>query len=120
MTHRPSTAAPRPRTAKTVDGIVKPRTLPAKIGLYDPRNEHDGCGVGFIAHMKNEKSHSIVEKGLQILVNLTHRGAVGADPLMGDGAGMLVQIPHAFFTAEMAEQGVELPAPGRYGVGHVF
>ncbi len=91
-----------------------------RLGLYDPRNEHDACGVGFIAHMKNEKSHSIVEKGLQILLNLTHRGAVGADPLMGDGAGMLVQIPHGFFSAEMANQGVTLPEPGHYGVGHIF
>ncbi|MBC8129365.1 MAG: glutamate synthase subunit alpha, partial [Rhizobiaceae bacterium] len=103
-----------------LETAVKPRTNPGKIGLYDPRNEHDGCGVGFIAHMKNEKSHSIVVKGLQILENLTHRGAVGADPLMGDGAGMLVQLPHAFFKAEMAAQGVDLPEPGHYGVGQVF
>ena len=99
---------------------VKARRLPAAQGLYDPKNEHDGCGVGFIAHMKNEKSHSIIEKGLQILENLTHRGAVGADPLMGDGAGMLVQMPHELFAAEMAAQDVELPAPGHYGVAHVF
>ncbi|WAJ30537.1 glutamate synthase large subunit [Antarcticirhabdus aurantiaca] len=99
---------------------VAPTTNPGRVGLYDPRNEHDACGVGFIAHMKNEKSHSIIEKGLQILENLTHRGAVGADPLMGDGAGMLVQIPHAFFQAELAGQGVELPEAGQYGVGHVF
>ncbi|MEX6508598.1 glutamate synthase large subunit [Jiella sp. M17.18] len=92
----------------------------ARGGLYDPRNEHDACGVGFIAHMKNEKSHAILEKGLTILRNLTHRGAVGADPLMGDGAGMLLQIPHALFAEEMAKQGVELPEPGHYGVGHVF
>ncbi|WP_062016868.1 glutamate synthase large subunit [Aureimonas sp. AU4] len=89
-------------------------------GLYDPRNEHDACGVGFIAHMKNQKSHSIVEKGLQILHNLEHRGAVGADPLMGDGAGMLVQIPHRLFAEEMSAQGVDLPEPGHYGVGFVF
>ncbi|ALN72596.1 glutamate synthase [Aureimonas sp. AU20] len=99
---------------------VKPRTLPAAQGLYDPAREHDACGVGFIAHMKNQKSHSIVEKGLKILHNLEHRGAVGADPLMGDGAGMLVQIPHTFFKAEMATQGVELPEAGQYGVGFVF
>ncbi|MBB3952178.1 glutamate synthase large subunit [Aureimonas jatrophae] len=96
------------------------RQRPVAQGLYDPRNEHDACGVGFIAHMKNQKSHSIVEKGLQILHNLEHRGAVGADPLMGDGAGMLVQIPHTLFAAEMAGQGVELPEPGQYGVGFVF
>ena len=89
-------------------------------GLYDPRNEHDACGVGFIAQMKNVKSHQIVEDGLQMLGNLTHRGAVGADPLMGDGAGVLVQIPDRFFREEMAAQGVELPPSGQYGVGHWF
>ncbi|WP_442880097.1 glutamate synthase large subunit [Aurantimonas sp. A2-1-M11] len=104
----------------TTTAPVQPRRMPDAIGLYDPRNEHDACGVGFIAHMKNQKSHSIVEKGLQILQNLTHRGAVGADPLMGDGAGMLVQIPDRLFREEMAAQGVSLPAAGQYGVGHVF
>ena len=99
---------------------IGPRRMPARTGLYDPRNEHDACGVGFIAQMKNVKSHSIIEKGLQILENLTHRGAVGADPDMGDGAGMLVQIPHRLFAEEMARQGVELPEPGHYGVGHIF
>ena len=94
--------------------------LPNAIGLYDPRNEHDACGVGFIAHMKGVKSHGIVKDGLQMLENLTHRGAVGADPLMGDGAGVLVQIPHAFYREEMAAQGIELPEPGHYGVGHLF
>jgi glutamate synthase (NADPH/NADH) large chain len=89
-------------------------------GLYDPRNEHDACGVGFIAQMKNVKSHGIVRDGLAMLENLTHRGAVGADPLMGDGAGVLVQIPDRFFREEMAAQGVELPAPGHYAVGHWF
>ena len=71
--------------------------LPPKQGLYDPRNEHDACGVGFVAHMKGQKSHQIVRDGLFMLENLTHRGAVGADPLMGDGAGLLVQIPDRFF-----------------------
>ncbi|BCH30864.1 glutamate synthase [Mesorhizobium sp. L-8-10] len=89
-------------------------------GLYDPRNEHDACGVGFIAQMKNVKSHQIVRDGLAMLENLTHRGAVGADPLMGDGAGVLVQIPDRFFREEMAKQGIELPEPGQYGVGHWF
>ncbi|MER8643027.1 glutamate synthase large subunit [Mesorhizobium sp. M1252] len=89
-------------------------------GLYDPRNEHDACGVGFIVNMKNVKSHQIVKDGLFVLENLTHRGAVGADPLMGDGAGVLVQIPDHFFREEMAAQGVELPAAGQYGVGHWF
>jgi glutamate synthase (NADPH/NADH) large chain len=94
--------------------------VPNAVGLYDPRNEHDACGVGFIAHMKGVKSHGIVKDGLQMLENLTHRGAVGADPLMGDGAGVLVQIPHAFYREEMAAQGIELPEPGHYGVGHLF
>ena len=74
-------------------------------GLYDPRNEHDACGVGFIAQMKGVKSHQIVSDGLAMLKNLTHRGAVGSDPLMGDGAGVLVQIPDKFFREEMAAQG---------------
>ena len=94
--------------------------LAAAKGLYDPRNEHDSCGVGFIAQMKGVKSHQIVNDGLAMLENLTHRGAVGADPLMGDGAGVLVQIPDRFFREEMAKQGIELPAAGQYGVGHWF
>ncbi len=94
--------------------------LPGAAGLYDPANEHDACGVGFIASMKNQRSHDVVRKGLKILENLTHRGAVGADPLVGDGAGILVQLPHEFFKAEMATQGVDLPEPGHYGVGFVF
>jgi glutamate synthase (NADPH/NADH) large chain len=89
-------------------------------GLYDPANEHDACGVGFIAHIKGNKSHSIIDQGLLILKNLDHRGAVGADPLMGDGAGILIQIPDQYFRDEMAKQGVELPPPGEYGVGMVF
>ncbi|MBB6134501.1 glutamate synthase (NADPH/NADH) large chain [Massilia aurea] len=89
-------------------------------GLYDPANEHDACGVGFIAHIKGNKSHSIVEQGLLILKNLDHRGAVGADALMGDGAGILIQIPDQYYRDEMARQGVELPPPGEYGVGMVF
>ncbi|MDD4887490.1 MAG: glutamate synthase-related protein, partial [Thiomonas sp.] len=89
-------------------------------GLYCPQNEHDACGVGFVAHIKGSKSHDIVQNGLLILKNLDHRGAVGADKLMGDGAGILLQIPDAFFREEMAAQGVELPPPGEYGVGMIF
>ncbi|AKZ61569.1 glutamate synthase [Herbaspirillum hiltneri N3] len=89
-------------------------------GLYDPANEHDACGVGFIAHIKGKKNHSIVEQGLLILKNLDHRGAVGADPLMGDGAGILIQIPDQYYREEMSRQGVELPPPGEYGVGMIF
>ena len=89
-------------------------------GLYDPSNEHDACGVGFIAHIKGEKSHSIVEQGLLILKNLDHRGAVGADELMGDGAGILIQIPDQYYREEMAAQNITLPPFGEYGVGMVF
>ncbi|MES2932625.1 MAG: glutamate synthase-related protein [Pseudomonadota bacterium] len=89
-------------------------------GLYDPANEHDACGVGFIAHIKGNKSHSIVEQGLLILKNLDHRGAVGADKLMGDGAGILIQVPDQYYREEMAKQGIALPPPGEYGVGMVF
>ncbi|TAN71177.1 MAG: glutamate synthase subunit alpha [Gallionella sp.] len=89
-------------------------------GLYDPRQERDACGVGFVAHIKGQKSHDMVRRGLQILENLTHRGAVGADPLAGDGAGILLQIPDAFLRAQCAGKGVVLPAAGNYGVGMLF
>ena len=86
-------------------------SLPPKQGLYDPANEHDACGVGFVAHIKGEKRHEIVRQGLTILDRLTHRGAVGADPRAGDGAGMLMQLPDAFFRAVVD---FELPAEGEY------
>jgi len=89
-------------------------------GLYDPSREHDACGIGFIAHIKGQKAHSIVKQGLQILENLEHRGAVGSDPLMGDGAGILIQIPDQFYREEMARVGIHLPPFGEYGVGMVF
>ena len=82
--------------------IPQPPGVPRRQGLYDSRNEHDSCGVGFIANIRGRKSHSIIEDGLQILVNLTHRGAVGADPKAGDGAGILIQIPDAFYQTECA------------------
>ena len=107
-------------TATAVKTATKTIGHPATQGLYNPANEHDACGVGFIAHMKGEKSHQIVMDGLFMLENLTHRGAVGSDPLMGDGAGVLVQIPDGFFRAEMAAQGVDLPRPGYYAIGHIF
>ena len=94
--------------------------MPDSQGLYNARNEHDACGVGFIAKMNNEKSHDIVAKGLEILLNLDHRGAVGADPLAGDGCGMLLQIPDRFLRAEMAKLDVVLPAAGDYAVGALF
>ena len=97
-----------------------PAGLPHAQGLYSPSQEHDACGVGFVAHIKGEKNHAIIQQGLNILENLDHRGAVGADKLMGDGAGILIQIPDAFYRAEMAKQGITLPAPGEYGVAMVF
>lgn len=89
-------------------------------GLYSGANEHDACGVGFVAHIQGHKSHAIVAQALKILENLDHRGAVGADPLMGDGAGILIQLPDTLYREELARQGVELPPPGEYGVGMVF
>ena len=100
--------------------VVRDPALPKAQGLYDPRTEKDSCGVGFIADMKNRASHDIVQSGLRILENLDHRGAVGADPKMGDGCGILVQIPHGFFSEECARLGFQLPGAGQYGVGHVF
>ncbi len=95
-------------------------TLPIRQGLYDPRHEHDACGVGFIVHIKGCKSHSIVKQGLELLRNLTHRGAVGADPFAGDGAGILIQIPDVFLRAQCKLQDLILPKEGEYAVGMVF
>ncbi|RZL87119.1 MAG: glutamate synthase subunit alpha, partial [Variovorax sp.] len=89
-------------------------------GLYSSANEHDACGLGFVAHIKGEKRHDIVTQALKILENIDHRGAVGADKLMGDGAGILIQIPDALYREEMGKQGVELPPSGEYGVGMIF
>jgi glutamate synthase (NADPH) large chain len=96
------------------------RISPRAEGLYRPEFEHDACGIGLIANLKGAKSHDTIQDGLKILVNLTHRGAVGADPLAGDGAGMLTQIPHEFFAAEAQRIGFALPEPGQYGVGQLF
>ena len=94
--------------------------LPAPQGLYDPRLEHDACGIGFVANIKGHRSHDIIVKGIQVLINLTHRGACGCDPETGDGAGVLIQIPHAFFARECAKLGFTLPPAGEYGVGMTF
>ena len=94
--------------------------LPPKQGLYDPRHEHDACGIGFVADIKGRKSHDIVEKGLEVLVHLTHRGACGCDPETGDGAGLLLQMPHEFFVRECGALGFDLPGAGSYGVGMLF
>ena len=93
------------------------RALPPAQGLYNPANEHDACGVGFVCHIKNHKSHAIVRQGLELLERLTHRGATGADPRAGDGAGILVQLPDAFFRAVLD---FDLPPVGSYGVGMLF
>src|SRR5579862_6810452 len=89
-------------------------------GLYDPRNEHDACGMGFVVDLNGKKSHEIIRKGIEILINLTHRGACGCDPETGDGAGILIQIPHEFFVRECASLGFSLPDRGDYGVGMLF
>ena len=100
--------------------IVRDPGLPKAAGLYDPANERDACGVGFIANIKGQKSHRIVQDALQILLNLEHRGAVGADPRAGDGAGILIQTPDKFFRKKAAELGIELPPQGQYAVGYFF
>ncbi|MGZ8994672.1 MAG: glutamate synthase subunit alpha, partial [Burkholderiaceae bacterium] len=89
-------------------------------GLYPGTHEHDACGVGFVANIKGRSSHSLIQQALLILQNLNHRGAVGADPLCGDGAGILIQIPDAFYRDELAKQGIDLPPQGEYGVGMIF
>ncbi|HEY9140133.1 MAG TPA: glutamate synthase subunit alpha, partial [Bryobacteraceae bacterium] len=99
---------------------LMPRGLPQAQGLYDPAQEHDSCGIGFVANIKGQKSHDIIVKGIQVLINLTHRGACGCDPETGDGAGVLIQIPHKFFARECAKLGFTLPAAGEYGVGMTF
>jgi glutamate synthase (NADPH/NADH) large chain len=88
--------------------------------LYDPRDEHDACGIGFIVNIKGERSHDVISKGIEILINLTHRGACGCDPETGDGAGITIQIPHKFFLKECKNLGITLPNEGEYGVGIVF
>ena len=96
------------------------RGMPQKQGLYDPAFEHDACGIGFVADIRGRKSYGIVEKGLQALINLTHRGACGCDDRTGDGAGILLQIPHEFYGRECDRLGFGLPEAGRYGVGMIF
>ncbi|MFT3988142.1 glutamate synthase large subunit [Aestuariivirga sp.] len=100
--------------------MKRPEGLPEAHGLYDPRNEHDACGIGLVANIHNVKAHRLVSDGLSILKNLEHRGAVGADPKAGDGAGIMIQIPHAFFAAEAKRLGFELPGPQHYGVAQLF
>ena len=95
-------------------------STPQPQGLYHPRNEHDACGMGLVASIRGEKSHDIIKKGLEVLINLTHRGAAGCDPETGDGAGILIQVPHVFFARECGELGIQLPEAGAYGVAMCF
>jgi glutamate synthase (ferredoxin) len=97
-----------------------PGGLPLKQGLYDPNNERDACGVGFVVNIQGERSHTIVRQALKVLVNLSHRGACGCEPNTGDGAGVLMQLPHKFFSRVASEAGFSLPAPGHYGVAMLF
>jgi len=99
---------------------MKLNGLPPKQGLYDPRFEKDACGMGFVAHIKGQKSHDIVRQALQMLVNMEHRGGQGSEPNTGDGAGIMLQIPHRFFARELEQQGITLPEAGQYGVGMLF
>src|SRR4051794_30238606 len=94
--------------------------LPRKQGLYDPWFEHEACGVGFVVNVKGRKSHEIIRQGLSILINLNHRGACGCEANTGDGAGILLQMPHAFFEEACRDVRINLPGPGEYGAGMVF
>ena len=97
-----------------------PLTPPRQSGLYDPSREHDSCGVGFVVNIKGQKSHKLVEQALEVVINLLHRGACGCEVNTGDGAGILLQLPHRFFQQEAQRLGMVLPEPGAYGVGMVF
>src|SRR5262245_11107447 len=116
------TASSDPMSSKqsqTRRGLVRTRP-PGAQGLYDPQFEHDACGVGFLVNIKGRKSHTIVQQALQILVNLDHRGACGCEANTGDGAGILMQMPHDFLKTAGKEAGVTLPSFGEYGVGMVY
>ena len=93
---------------------------PRKQGLYDPQFEKDSCGVGFVVNIDGSRSNQIVHQALEVLTNLSHRGACGCDPESGDGAGILIQIPHEFFAEKCSELGIYLPSPGNYGIGMIF
>ena len=115
-----ATAASKPADTLLEDSPREHDWRPPAEGMYDLCMEKDSCGVGFIANIKGKKSHQIVSDAISILCNLEHRGAVGADPRAGDGAGILVQIPHAFFARKAAEIGFKLPEPGHYAIGALF
>src|ERR1700733_11123943 len=108
-------------TPKTNDQHAQPMiSAPLKQGLYDPQFEHDACGLGFVVNMKGKKSHQLVSDALKILVHLDHRGAVGCEPNTGDGAGILIQMPHEFLATEATKLGFKLPAAGQYGGGQLL
>ena len=110
----------RSKTEPAEGSPSQPGGFPARQGLYDPQFEHDACGLGFVVNIKGQKSHQLVSDALQILVNLDHRGACGCETNTGDGAGILLQVPHEFLAAQTAKLDFKLPAPGQYGVGMVF
>jgi glutamate synthase (ferredoxin) len=104
----------------TIQTIVPRTGPPPKQGLYDPQFEHDACGVGFVVNVKGKKSHQLIQQGIRILLNLDHRGACGCEVNTGDGAGILIQMPHQFLKQVCAEAGIDLPAAGQYGAGLVY
>jgi glutamate synthase (NADPH) large chain len=108
------------RPAHEASGMETAHGLPRKQGLYDPRFERDACGVGFVVDIKGRRSRTIIDQALSVLCNLDHRGARGAEETTGDGAGLLMQLPHEFFMREARRIGFDLPQPGEYGVGMVF
>src|SRR5215510_3855725 len=121
MVHKDVMYAGEPRmTMEHMKSATTPAGMPGPEGLYDPAHEHDACGVGFVVDMKGRKSHAIVSQALQVLKNLLHRGACGCEVNTGDGAGILIQMPHAFLARECAALGIALPAPHHYGAGLVF
>src|SRR5689334_4877111 len=107
-------------TRRKKSGQAQRTGLPPKQGLYDPQFEHEACGVGFVVNIKGNKSHAIIEQALQVLLNLDHRGACGCEANTGDGAGILMQIPHEFVSQCAAKSGFKLPSPGQYGVGMLY
>src|SRR5258707_12609030 len=105
---------------KNTNGPILTNGLPPKQGLYDPQFEHDACGVGFVVNVKGRKSHEIIKQAIQVLLNLDHRGACGCEVNTGDGAGILLQIPHNFLKKVCADQMIDLPVEGQYGAGLVY
>src|SRR5690606_31941490 len=111
---------PTPHQGAPMPTPIRPMGHPEPQGLYDPLQERDACGLGFVAHAGGAPSHRIVEMALELLNNLSHRGAAGSDPQSGDGAGILLQVPHRLLARDCAAAGLALPEPGTYGVGMLF